>query len=380
MTKEMKEILDELSVIETRSAEIRSLANEADEAALDAMMEETQKNSERKSELLARKAEIEAEEAEARAVIDGKKNVTEVTGKKEEKMTLNEVRSSVAYVNAYAEYIKTGKDEEVRSLLTNLVEGGTIPVPTMVQDAVEHAWANTSILNRIQRVSVPGVLEVPYEVSATGAVEHTEGTAAPAEEVLEIGTIEIKPAMLKKWIAYTDEVEAMKGEAFLNYLNAEIAQRIYEAGDKKAVEAMLNTTLKASATHAFDATTIFAGLAQLSDEAKNPVAIMSRATYFNDFMSLVDTTGRPIYNVVVENGRPTYYINGVEVIFSGETGGKIVLVDLDGLKCNTPSGDSIKFLKDPYTLATEDKVRLIGKLYMGVAVVKPGRTVVITKG
>lgn len=375
MTKEMKEILDELSAIETRSAEIRSLANEADEAALDAMMEETQKNSERKSALLARKAEIEAEEAEARAVIDGKTEVTEVTGKKEEKMTLNEVRSSEAYVNAYAEYIKTGDDTEVRSLLTDLVSGGKVPTPTMVSDAIGHAWENTQILRRLTKVNVPGSLKVPYEASATGAVVHTEGAAAPTEEALVLATVELKPEMLKKWITISDEVMALKGEAFLNYINAEMTQRIFEAADAKAVNAITASSLTASVTHALDASAIFAGLASLSDEATNPVAIMSKATYFNTFMALTDTTGRPIYNVVPENGKPTYYINGVEVIFSSAAGANVIIGDLDGMMCNLPEGEGIKFINDPYSLAERDLVKIVARLYMAVDVVKPGRFV-----
>lgn len=373
MTKEMKEITEELSAIEARSTEIRSLANEADEATLEAMMEETQKISERKSALLKRKAEIEAEEAEARAVIDGKTNVTEVTGKKEEKMTLNEVRSSEAYVNAYAEYIKTGDDTEVRSLLTDLVSGGKVPTPTMVADAIGHAWENTQILKRIKKVNVPGTLKVPYEASATGAVKHTEGAAAPTEEVLTFGTVELKPEMLKKWITISDEVLALKGEQFLNYINAEMTQRIFEAADALAVNAIINSSLTTSVTHALDAGAIFAGLASLSDEAVNPVAIMSKATYFNTFMNLKDTTGRPIYNVVPENGRPTYYINGVEVIFSSVAGANVLVGDLDGMMANMPEGEAIKFINDPYSLAEKDLVKFVARLYMAVNVVKPGR-------
>ena len=41
-----------------------------------------------------------------------------------------ELRNSEKYINAYAEYVKTGKEEEIRSLLTENV-GGTIAKMTL---------------------------------------------------------------------------------------------------------------------------------------------------------------------------------------------------------------------------------------------------------
>lgn len=45
-------------------------------------------------------------------------------------MTNKEVRATDEYLNAYAKYIKTGKDAECRALLTEAVEG-VVPVPLL---------------------------------------------------------------------------------------------------------------------------------------------------------------------------------------------------------------------------------------------------------
>ena len=51
-----------------------------------------------------------------------------------------EIRNSKEYINAYAEYIKTGDDRECRALLTENVGTGTVPVPEIVYDIVKTAW------------------------------------------------------------------------------------------------------------------------------------------------------------------------------------------------------------------------------------------------
>ena len=100
---------------------------------------------------------------------------------------------------------------------------------------------------------------------------------------------------------------------------------------------------------------------------------MNRKTYFNTFMSLADTAGRPIYNVVSENGRPTYYINGIEVIFSNDLAdNELIVGDLRGVILNLPDSTEVSFVTDPYSLAEYDKVKIVGKMYAGIGVIRDG--------
>lgn len=369
--------------IETRRAEISAAIETADEAGLDALNAELEAIEKRTKEL-----NLETRRANMAAVAGGAGSVLSAAPQREAR-SLTDVLKSADYVDAYAAYIKTGSEKECRALLTDLVDGGNIPVPTIIDEKIQTAWERLSIFSRVNRVNVKGTVKFPFEYSATGASVHVEGTAAPAEETLELGTVTITPQMLKKWITLTDEVMAMKGQAFLDYIFREIEYRIYLLAEQQAVAAIKaapSATTKTAAgvpaltLEKIDATSIFQALALLSDEAANPVAIMNKKTYFNEFMSLRDSTGRPIYNVVSENGRPTYYINGVEVIFS-ETmtaSTEFIVGDLDGLLANLPEGTDVRFTTDPYSLAEKDLVKIVGRMYMGLGVVRANYFVHVT--
>ena len=94
-----------------------------------------------------------------------------------------ETRNTKEYIDAYAEYIKTGKDEEVRALLTENVSG-SIAVPDFVLDEVKTAWDNNELLSLVRRMNVRGNLKVNFEISGSAAVVHTEGAYAVDEEEL----------------------------------------------------------------------------------------------------------------------------------------------------------------------------------------------------
>lgn len=367
--------------IETRSKEIVSEIESADEEKLATLNEELKALEERKAQI-----ELETRKADMLKVAQGAGTVVK-TAPVAEKRTLDSVRSSKEYVDAFAEYLKTGDDRECRALMTDLVSGGSVPVPTLVDDYINTAWENARLLSRVRRTSIKGTAKYPFEYSATGAFAHTEGAevAANTEETLVLGTVSIEPVMLKKWITVTDEVIALKGQAFIDYVWDEIEERIFELADAtlinaiKAAPAAATTTaagVRALTPTAIDATTIFQALAQLKNAANNPVAIMNKQTYFNQFMSLTDLQQRPIYDIVSANGRPSYYINGVEVIFDNTlatgTNAEIIVGDLRGAIANFPDGEEVKFVNDPYSLAEQDKVKIVGKMYVGIGVVRDG--------
>ena len=385
----MLEKIKEFSMeeIETRKAEILTEIDSADAEKLDSLNEELTALETRKGEI-----EMENRKADMKAVAEGAGVVVGAAPAKEER-TLASVKASEEYVNAYAEYLKTGDDRECRALITDLVDGGTVPTPTVIDNYINTAWENARLLSRVRRTSIKGTAKYPFEYSATGAAVHTEGAAAPDEETLVLGTVAIEPSMIKKWITVTDEVIALKGQAFIDYVWDEIEERIYEKADSvliaaiKAAPASATTSaagVRALTPASIDAFTIFNALAQLKNSANQPVAIMNKQTYFNQFMSLKDTTNRPIYDIVSANGRPTYYINGVEVIFDNTlaTGAnaEIIVGDLRGAIANFPDGEGVKFVNDPYSLAEQDKVKIVGKMYVGIGVVRDGYFCKITVG
>lgn len=383
MFEEIKEY--SMEQIEKREAEIKAEIDNADASKLEELENEHKALEERKAVLVE---ETEKRRADMKAVIEGAGTVVTKPVEKETR-SLESVKASQEYVDAFAEYLKTGSDAECRSLLTDLVDGGSVPTPTVIDDFINTAWERANLVSRVRRTNIKGTAKYPFEYSATGASVHKEGAAAPDEETLVLGTVSVEPEMLKKWITISDEVLALKGQAFLDYVYDEIEERILEAADAAIVAAIKAAPEAATKTAAgvrvlsqsFDAFTIFAAQAELVAAARNPVAIMNRKTYFNTFMSLADTAGRPIYNVVSENGRPTYYINGVEVIFDNTLDeDELIVGDLNGIIMNLPDGQEVSFVTDPYSLAEKDLVKIVGKMYAGFAVVRDGYFCYVTTG
>ncbi len=333
--------------------------------------------------------DIETRRQNMRQVAGGAGNLMGTPPAGPEARTLESVRSSSEYEDAYVRYLQTGDATEARALLTDLVPGGTVPIPTYVANRIETSWEHSILARRVRRVISDGQMKFPFELSATDAVIHVEGSAAPAEEVLTLGEVLITPKMIKKWITISDEVLKMKSRAFLDYIYDEIENKIMLKADAEVIAAIKAAPTTSSATAvavpqltpaALDAFTIFSALAELSSDALNPVAIMNRKTFFNGFMALSDTTKRPIYNVVVENGRPVYYLNGVEVLFSDQLAPmtEIIVGDLDGMIRLQPDGDEVTFVTDPYSLAEADKIKIVGKLFAGFGVVRPKYFVRVT--
>ena len=369
--------------IETRTAEIKAEIDNADAEKLEALNAELEAIETRKGEI-----EMENRKANMKAVAEGAGQVVVAAPEKEER-TLKSVISSNEYVEAFAKYIKTGEDKECRALLTDLVDGGSVPTPTIIDDFINTAWERANLVSRVRRTNIKGTAKYPFEFSATGASVHKEGAAAPEEEALVLGTVSVEPEMLKKWITVSDEVLALKGQAFLDYIYDEIEERILELADAQIVAAIKAAPEEATKTaagvrvisHEIDASVIFAAQAELVAAARNVVAIMNKKTYFNTIMSLTDTTGRPIYNVVSENGRPSYFINGVEVIFDNTLAeDEIIVGDLNGVILNLPDGQGVSFVTDPYSLAEKDLVKIVGKMYAGIAVVRDGYFCYVSAG
>lgn len=361
--------------LEARRAEI---ANEidADGADLDALEEEVRGI---KEELETRK-QAEAKKAELRASVA--QGAGEVVKKIEEErkptMTFEEIRKSAEYADAYATFIKTGDDTECRALLTENVTGGTVAVPTLIEERIRTAWENDPIMSRIRRTEIKGNLKVGFEISGTDAGIHTEGatsgTGFVAEETLTLGIAELVPQTIKKWITFSDEVMDMRGQTFLDYVMDEIEYKII----RKAVAMIITDIVSAPTTADADSASvanlsitargigdIVDAIATLSDEAVNIVAIMSKATYAAYRKLQMGAN----YGVDV--------FDGLEVLTAEEAGTNVIVGDLDGVQANFPNGYEPTIKIDDLSLAEKDLVKVVGRLPMGHAVTACGRFCVV---
>lgn len=377
---ELKEMtIDEL---EARKAQIAEEV-EADGADLDALEEEVRAI---KAELESRKAE-EAKKAEIRSAVAAGAGTVVQEFKEERKTVMNneEIRNSKEYIDAYAEYIKSSDPTECRALLSENDTNGTVPVPELVYDIVKTAWEREGIMSRVRKAYLRGNLKVGFEISSSAAATHSEGIAVN-EETLVLGVVELIPESIKKWISISDEALDMRGESFLRYIYDELAYRIA----KKAAD-MLVAKIQACGTvstttcpgvPAIKVTTPTLGtvadaIANLSDEAANPVIMMNKLTWAT-FKGL-QAAGNYGYDPF--EGLPVVFNDTITAISAATTGVAYMIVgDLDhGALANFPNGDDITFKYDEMTLATQDLVRVIGREFVGLGVVAPNAFVKVTK-
>ena len=197
--------------LEERKAAIK-VELDAPDADLDALEKEVKEINEEIEKRRAAAAAAEQTRAKVAAGAGSQMKSFEQEGKMEK--TLKEIRSSKEYINAFANYIKTGDDSECRALLTTNVTGGQVPVPQVVEERIRTAWENTGLMDLVRKTYVRGNVKIGFELSATGAVVHTEGAAAPTEETLTLGVVTMIPASIKKWITISDEAMDMGGEEF----------------------------------------------------------------------------------------------------------------------------------------------------------------------
>jgi len=360
--------------LEVRKAAIAQEV-EAEDADLDALEAEIRSINE---ELETRKAE-EAKKVEIRkAVAEGEgKTIEKLPTEERKEMTNEEIRNTKPYIDAYAEYVKTGSDKEVRALLTENGVNGTVPVPEFVYEIVKNAWEKEGIMSRVRKSYLKGNLKVGFEISADGAYVHTEG-AAVTEEALVLGVVELIPATIKKWISVSDEVMDLRGEAFLRYIYDELTYRIAKkAADElvaKIVAAGTASTATAVGLPKITQTTIAVGniaaaLGNLSDQAADPVIIMNKLTW-SAFKAAQYAASVPVDPF---EGLPVLFNDSLPAFSAATTGVVYAIVgDLgEGALANFPNGEAIQMKYDDMTLATSDLVRVIGRMPVALGVVGP---------
>ncbi len=270
-----------------------------------------------------------------------------------------EIRNSQEYIEAFAEYIRTGDATECRSLLTENVTGGVVPVPELVESRVRQ---------------VRGNLKVGFEISATDAAVHTEGDkTGPAEEVLTLGIVTMVPANIKKWITVSDEVLALGAEEFLAYIYDELTYKIIQKAADLVVAAITNAPATSDATHVgveqitgpVSAATIIDAVAAIGDSARDNVLIASGATI------------AAVRKAALTASYAFDPFDGLTVIKKDGVTGAIV-GDLSGVQVNMPEGDAVTFKFDDLSMAEHDLVKIVGRLYAAIAVVGPKMFAYIT--
>ena len=358
--------------IETRMGEISALL-ETEDANVDELRTETDALIERKNNLIEAAAE---KRSLLNKIADAKiEPIAKVEPEEERKMTDTiEIRNTPEYIEAYANYIRYNDDRECRALLTQN-GSGEIQVPSLVYDIVKTAWEKEGIMALVRKAFLKGNLRVSFEKSADPAVVHTEGQAVTEEE-LHLGVIQLTPIAIKKWISISDEALDMAAEPYLRYIYDELTYQIA----KKAADTVIAkieactaaATTGAVAVPVVTASSIALGtvaqaMANLSDEAQNPVVMMNKLTW--GAVKAAQYTAN--FAADPFEGLPVVFNNTITAFSAASTGDTYMIVgDLGhGALANFPNGQEITVKRDDFTLATSDLVRFIGREYVGIGIV-----------
>lgn len=337
------------------------------------------------AELETRKA-AEAKRNEIRAAVATGAGIVvqKFEEEKREMPTLEEIRGSKEYAEAYKNYIIHEDDSECRALLSENATNGVVPVPIIVDSIVRTAWENNDILSRVSRTEFRGNFKAYFELSADGAYEHAEGTTAPTEEALTLGIVAMIPKNIKKWITISDEAVAMGGEEFLRYIYDEIT---YQVAKKLAALCIADVT-GASTTSGSTAigvpkvtaapavTTIPTAAANLSEEATNLCVVMNRLTE----VEFISAYAAGNFAVDPFAGLTKVYSSALPAYSTASTGAVYAIVgDLSAIQVNFPEGDGMVIKYDDLTNAEADMVKVVGRQYAAHAITKPGRLVNLAK-
>lgn len=349
---------------------------ESPDADLDALEQEARAINEE----LENRRTAEAQRNEIRdAVANGAGETIETIKEERDKpMTINEIRNSKEYIDAFARYIKTGKDEEVRALLSTNATAATgyVPVPEFVEGRVNTAWQKLGIMDLVKKSYAKGNLKVAFELSASDAAIHAEGADAVSQETLTFGVCELKADSIKKMLKVSDEALNMSSEEFLAYIYDEITYRIALKAQKELLAKIVACTTSAS-TSSVSVAEIDDGaptksivsecIGNLSDEAINPVIVMNKGTWaqFKAAQYAANFAMDPF------EGRPVYFDNSLPVYSSTATTGTWLIVgDFGtGAQANFPAGDEISIKMDDISDAPADLVRFIGREFVGLGLV-----------
>ena len=382
---EIKEM--NLADTEARMSELDSLVETSENPEeIEGYTEELRSLKEHKAELEA----LEERKANAKALEEDRAEdtVKEIETRKENETmkTIEEYRNSEEYINAFAEFVKTGKDEEVRKLLTtNVGDAGEVAVPDMVYDIIKTDWLKSGVMSLVKKISVQGNMKVQFELSAGDAVIHNEGSGAVSEEELTLGIVTLIPESIKKWISVSDEVLDMKGAAFLQYIYDELTYKIASKCESVLINKIKNLSTSASET-AVCAKKVKAGaalgtiataLGELNAEATKPVIVMHPATKaaFKAAVYAGQFNADPFegLDVILTNALPA-------VSTASENDVYAIVGDFGyGALANFPNGDAIEIKLDDKTKMTEDLVNILGREYVAVAPIANRAFVNITK-
>ena len=298
MQKRLKEILDDLSNIETRASEIGTESETADEAAMKAMNTELDEMEQRKSALMAEKAEIETKEKEARDLEAGKINGTPIEMPKMEERKMEKVlRDSKEYRDAFWATMQGTGTVEQRDALITTANGIELPtaIETQIWDLIHDAHP---ILEDITLFSTGTILVVNQHTAITAgkAAKKAEGVANDVE-TNTFAKVTLSGNDYVKTVELSYAESKMSQGALEQYLATEIAADLGEAMAKDVFAQMKTDIGAAAVTVALNGNLTYKNLLTAfgaASRATTRTVYASSENVFGEIYGMVDTNGQPV--------------------------------------------------------------------------------------
>ena len=311
MNKEMKEILDELSQIESRNAEIATEVETAEADVLEERDKESKELEARKAELIARKEELEAEERAAAEVADENTITEEVELPREERTNEMEKIFDVSSEEFRSAWVKTLQNKKLNEAEERAYSTATPnAIPTMVADKFfEKIKKLAPMLSEITLMQVAGNIKFMAEGTRNAAGVHTENSAvAPAADT--VISVELGGKEFMKVIRISQAAETMSINAFENWLVDMLAGDIARAIDDYVINDATNGIVAMASTATTNVITQTATSGYGYKDICNLVALLpagydaeakflvTKKTLYNDIKGIVDENKRPIFDPI----------------------------------------------------------------------------------
>lgn len=373
-----------LAQLEARALELCEETKSADLERLNAINEELEAIKTRKAEIIE---ETEKRRSAMSAVAAGLGKTLEGDSKFDDEAEKRaKFLGSEEYSELYANYLKTGKEEEIRTaLMTTGVDGGMIPVPVYVDSIIHTAWERNRILNRARQINVKGNYDVIFEASGSDAVVHLEDGEAITEQELLEGIVTLVPEYIKKFKSFSKKVYAMRGEEFVRYIYDELAYRIFKLGTATllaqiaALPGTADSTTPAAATVESDPQlgTVAEALAELSDEAEAPIIVMNKKTW--GLFKKVQAAGNYAYDPF--EGYDVEFNASLPSYATADPGEVYMIVGdfYEGALVNFPNGFEVEYTFDNLTRKKENIIEVLGEMLFASGVVSMNAFTLVAK-
>ena len=280
MQKRLIEINEELAQIETRSAEIHTAVETAEQADLEKLSAEITEMEERSAALIAEKAELEAKEEEARSFDESKATEIELnkTEQEEKKMFGPETKE---YRDAFYAVLGNYATAEQRAIV---VDSTALAIPKTLDTKI---WDNIHtahpILADIATVRSGVAMEVTKHTAiAVRTAKKLDSASTAAEESNTFVKVVLYGYDYEKYVELTYAEAKMSAGALEDYLAEEIAAELGESLAKDVFAQILTdatTAQKVTATSDLFAD-IKAALAKAVTAAR-PVIYAPATDYYN---------------------------------------------------------------------------------------------------